>query len=133
MRASVAAADTAAMIRRHVHVALILAVVTFIGTGFWYSSTQPGRMERILACVDKLGYSAYSYHDDGKEPFDPGLTGLPPGEVQVRPPVTHVIVHIPDGKYEDMTVPDSGDPAQIADRGNPTKAAERNTLGACAN
>jgi hypothetical protein len=75
MRLRIAAADTAPMLRRNlVHVALILAVVTFIGTGFWYSSTQPSRVERIVACVHGLGYSAYSYHDDGKEQ----LTGQDP-------------------------------------------------------
>ena len=31
-------------------------------------------MERIVACVDKLGYPAYSYHDDGVEQ----LTGQDP-------------------------------------------------------
>jgi hypothetical protein len=42
------------------------------------------------------------------------------------------VVHIPGGKYEDMTVPDNGDSPQIADRGNPTKAAERAAVVGCA-
>ena len=79
MRASVAGADAAAMVRRNLaHGALIAAVVSFIGIGFWYSSTQPSRMERIVACVDKLGYPAYSYHDDGVEQLtgqDPDIDG----------------------------------------------------------
>ena len=136
MRASVAGADAAAMVRRNlVHVALIAAVVSFIGIGFWYSSTQPSRMERIVACVDKLGYPAYSYHDDGVEQLtgqDPDIMVLFGGTYQARPPASHVIVHIPGGKYEDMTVPDNGDSPQIADRGNPTKAAERAAVVGCA-
>lgn len=136
MRASVAAADTAAMVRRNlVHVALIAAVVSFVGIGFWYVSTQPSRIERTVACVEGLGYSAYSYHDDGVEQLtgqDPDIMVLFGGTYQARPPATHVIVHIPGGKYEDMTVPDNGGSPQIADRGTPTKAAERAAVVGCA-
>jgi hypothetical protein len=135
MRVSGRTADTALMLRRIlVHVALIVAVASFIGIGFWYSSTQPSRVERIVACIDRLGYSAYSYHDDGLEPLtgqDPDIMVLLGGSVPVRPPSDHVIVSHRYGTA-DITVPDNDVPLQIVDHGDPLKAGERAAVAGCA-
>ena len=62
MRVSCRTTDTAPMLRRNiVLVAPIVAVAIFVGIVVWYSSTQPSRVERIVACVEKLGYSTSTF------------------------------------------------------------------------
>jgi hypothetical protein len=114
--------------------ASILMVGVIGGVAFWVTTqpTPPTRLERTMACIDRLGYSAYTSHDDGKESESMPEFGLA-GDVQVRPPSDHVIVKIPGGKVEDMTISDDSVHPEIIDHGDPPKAAERAAIAACAN
>jgi hypothetical protein len=137
MRRSGWTADTAPMLRWLLLVSSALALVGFSGIGFWYVSTQPTQpsgVERVVACIQKLGYSAYSHHDDGVEPLtgqDPDIMVLLGGEYQARPPSDHVIVNHRYGTA-DVTVPDNDVPLEIVDHGDPLTAGERVAVAGCA-
>ena len=138
MRVSALAADTAPMLRRTlVCAALVVPLVAVIGIGTWFSSTQPtqpSRVERVVACIQKLGYSAYSHYDDGVAPLteqDPDIMVLLGGTYQAHPPSDHVIVNHRYGTA-DVTVPDNDVPLQIVDHGDPLKAGERAAIAGCA-
>ena len=122
-------------------VAASILAVGVIGGGVFYGTTQPTqptqptRIERTMACIDRLGYAAYTYHDDGRERFHypEGTLVLDDGTYQARPPADIVIVTIPGGKVGEIRVPDHGDPAaQIVDHGTPLNPDERAAVAACA-
>jgi len=103
-----------------------------IGGGMFYVSTEPSRIERIVGCVQKLGYDTSVFHDDGRELLDPGLTGFPVGEVQVRPPSNQLTVIFHDGNLAVATIPDNGGASKIAVSSGPLKAGERVAVTDCA-
>jgi ABC-type amino acid transport substrate-binding protein len=133
MRLRIATADTVPMFRRLILAFSALVLVGLIGAAIWYDSTQPSRVERIVACVDGLGYSAYWYHDDGVEPLtgqDPDILVLLGGSMQVRPPSDHVIVNHRYGTA-DVTVPSKNVALTVVDNGDPLKSGERAAIIAC--
>ena len=135
MRASVAAADTARMSQRRIVVFMGASILVFgvIGGVVFYGSTKPSRIDRTVACIHGLGYSAYSYHDDGVERVtDPDIALLAGDSMQVRPASDHVIIKVRSGGVAEMTVPEDGGQSEIVDHGDPLNAGERAALAGCA-
>lgn len=118
-------------------VAASILIVGVIGGGVFYASTQPTRMERIVACVDRLGGTPSVYHDDGIEttPYPEGTIVLsgPPFEARhVRPAANHVRVTLHNGHSADIAVPDDGGGSRIAYEGHRPTAGERAAIAVCA-
>ena len=134
MRASVPAADTAHVSRRVMVLFVGASILLFgvIGGGVFYVSTEPSKIERIVGCAQEWAYDTSVFHDDGRELFDPGLTGLPFGEVQVRPPSNQLTVIFHDGNLAVVTIPDNGGASKIAVTSGPLKAGERVAVTDCA-
>ena len=131
------------MLQRLLVVFSALALVG--GLAIWYDSTQPSRVERVVACIEKLGYSTSVYHDDGREPLvDPDSDQDPDIMVlfgdatrQVRPPSTQVrVALLPEGFAETVTVWDAGGRASTEFNGLQPTAGQRAAITAitdCAN
>jgi hypothetical protein len=115
---------------------LVFSALGLIGLAVWYDSQppQPTRVERIVACFEKLRYSTSVYYDDGREPFDypEGTIVLDDGTWQARPPSNQVNVGIPNGHTAVINVPDDGGRSHMVDDGSPLKAGERTAVAGCA-
>ena len=125
MRVSGPAFETAHMLRRLLLVFSALALVGLIGLTVWHYS-QPSRVERIVACFEKVGYSTSVYHDDGREA---SLFGT----FQARPPSNDLTVTLSNGNVAEVNVPDDSRPVGIVDFGDQLKAGERAAISDCAN
>ena len=126
------------MLRRRLLVFSALGLVGLIGLTIWYDSTHPSRVERMVACFEKLGYSTSAFHDDGIEALtgqDPDIMVLFGGSMQVRPPSTQVSASLPGGGLVTVTVPDGGGTSRTAfSHGVPPRSAgQRAAVANCAN
>ena len=127
--------DTAHMLRRLLLVFSALGLIGLIGLAVWYDS-QPSRVERLVACVQKLGYSTNVYHDGGREQFDypEGTIVLDDGTYQARPPANQIIASLPGGDVATVSVPDGGGTSRTEfSRSVPRTAGQRAAVADCAN
>ena len=131
MRMSGQPLDTAPMLRRLLQVFSVLGFVGFISVGLWYDSTHPSRVERVVACFEKLGYSTNVVHDDGREP-----NYLFGGEAQVRTASNQVTALLPGGLVATITVLDGDGMSRNTttfSHGVPRTASRRAAVADCAN
>jgi hypothetical protein len=121
------------MARRNLVLGALIVALVVIGLGGWYVSSQPSRVERIVACFQKLGYSTSVVHDDGiaQATYPEGTTVLDDGTYQARPPGNFVTALLPGGVAAIVGVPDSGDTSSTRYNGVPS-ASLRASVADCA-